>query len=302
MRKTFAILMIAALIPAGAWLAGRGDGNRTVVVSDRSDVTSSIQDKPVPPAELEAYRWVEDLPRDLAQFKTVFWDPRDTESLRQLIRETALVRGKTILEIGAGTGLLSLCCLRAGAARVIATDVNPAAIANTEYNANTLDLADRLETRLVPLDRAEAYSVIRPAERFDLIISNPPWENQTPGRINDYALYDEGFRLMRSLLAGLAGHLKPGGRAFLAYGCVDAIHTLQRLAPEFDLTIRTHDDRTLNDLPEVFLPGMLLEVAPVSATTASGGVFDEKGRLSFAKMGEMPYTIRRARRIYSRDS
>jgi hypothetical protein len=184
---------------------------------------------------------------------------------------------------------------------VVATDVNPAAIANSEYNASLLDLADRLETRLVPLDQAQAYSAIRRVERFDLIISNPPWENRTPGRIDDYALYDEGFRLMRSLLAGLAGHLKPGGRALLAYGCVDAIHTLQRLAPEFDLTIRTHDDRNLNDLPEVFLPGMLLEVAPVSAATASGGVFDRTGRLSFAKMGEIAYTTRRARRIYSRE-
>jgi hypothetical protein len=111
MKKTFASLMIAMLIPAAAWLATRGDGSRTAVVADEPNVTSSIQDTPPPPAELEAYRWVEDLPRDLAQFQTVFWDPRDTESLRQLIRETALVRDKTILEIGSGTGLLSLCCL-----------------------------------------------------------------------------------------------------------------------------------------------------------------------------------------------
>jgi predicted RNA methylase len=302
MRKLLASLMIAALVPAAAWLAARSERNPEVEVQpDRSGVTSSIQYKPVPP-ELEAWRGVEDLPFNLAQFQTVFWDPRDTESLRELIRETALVRDKTILEIGAGTGLLSLCCLKAGAARMVATDVNPAAIANTEYNAHMLGLADRLETRLVPLDRAEAYAVIGPAERFDLIISNPPWENRNPGRINDYALYDEGFRLMRSLLAGLAAHLKPGGRALLAYGCVDAIQTLQRLAPEFDLAVRTHDDRNLNDLSEVFLPGMLLEVVPVPPAANPGGVSEQEGRPPFAKRGEMAYTIRRARRIYSRES
>jgi release factor glutamine methyltransferase len=220
----------------------------------------------LPAAEFQAYRWVEDLPRDLAQFKTVFWDPRDTESLRQLIRETALVQDKTVLEIGAGTGLLSLCCLKAGAAKVVATDVNPAAIANTLYNAGALGLSDRLETRLVPLERSAAFAVIPAEEQFDLIISNPPWENRTPGRIDDYALYDDGFRLMHSLLAGLAGHLKPGGRVLLAYGCVDAIKTLHKLAPGFNFAVRVHDDRNLDDLPEVFLPGMLLEVIPAAAT------------------------------------
>jgi release factor glutamine methyltransferase len=301
MKKLLASVIIAAVVPAAAWLAARRDGNR-VVVADRSSVTSSIPWKADPP-ELEVWRGVEDLPRNLAQFRSVFWDPRDTESLRQMIRETALVRDKTILEIGAGTGLLSLCCLNAGAAKVVATDVNPAAIANTEYNANMLGLADRLETRLVPLDRAEAYSVIEASERYDLIISNPPWENRRPGGIYDYALYDEGFRLMQSLLAGLAGHLKPGGRAFLAYGCVDAIQTLQRLALEFGLAVHTRDGRNLDELPEVFLPGMLLEVLPVAAAAGPRPAEDRRhAPYRFAKLGEMAYTIRRATRIYSRET
>jgi tRNA1(Val) A37 N6-methylase TrmN6 len=297
MRKLLATLAIGVLILVSAWLTTHSDANRPVAPApDRSGVTSSIQYKPpaLPPAEeLEAYRWVEDFRRDLAQFKTVFWDSRDTESLRRMIRETALAQDKTVLEIGAGTGLLSLCCLNTRAAKVVATDVNPAAIANTVYNATLLGFSDRLETRLVPLERAAAFAVIGAEEQFDLIISNPPWENRTPGRIDEYALYDEGFALMRSLLSGLAGHLKPGGKALLAYGCVDAIRTLQRLAPEFDLAVRVHDDRNLNNLPDVFLPGMLLEVIPLPTRGPS------VGRDSLAKMGELAYTIRHAGRIYS---
>ena len=182
------------------------------------------------PADIEEWRWVEEFPISVAQFKTVFWDPRDTESLRRLIREEPIVQGKTVLEIGTGSGLLSLCCLKAGASRAVATDVNLAAIANAKYNATRLGLADRLETRLSPLDQPEAYSTIGESERFDVVISNPPWENQTPASINEFALYDPDFALLRSLLSGLEKHLKPGGKAFLAYGCVDAIETLQRLA------------------------------------------------------------------------
>jgi predicted RNA methylase len=294
MRRLLASLAIAVLILVCAWRAARREGNHDLEL-DRTGATASIPWKSAPPAEVEAYRWVEDFPRDLAQFKTVFWDPRDTESLRRMIRETALAQDKTVLEIGAGTGLLSLCCLNTRAAKVVATDVNPAAIANTVYNATLLGFSDRLETRLVPLEQAAAFAVIRAEEQFDLIISNPPWENRTPGRIDEYALYDEGFALMRSLLSGLAGHLKPGGKALLAYGCVDAIRTLQRLAPEFDLAVRVHDDRNLSNLPDVFLPGMLLEVSPLPTRGPS------VGRASFAKMGELAYTIRHAGRIYSRE-
>jgi predicted RNA methylase len=212
---------------------------------------------------VQAWRRVEDFPCAIAQFQTVFWEPRDTESLRELIRESASLKGRSVLEIGTGTGLLSLCCLKAGAARVVATDVNPSAIANLVYNAEILGIADRLETRLVPLDRAGAFAVIGDGERFDLILSNPPWEDGSPGRIDDYALYDRNFALLHSLLKGLDAHLTPGGRALLAYGCVDAIETLEREAGRrHGLAVRRLDPRKLEDLPAVFLPGMLLEVLP----------------------------------------
>ena len=51
----------------------------------------------------------------LVQFETVFWEPPDTKSLRKLIFETDLVHDKAVLEIGSGTGLISLCCLQSGA-------------------------------------------------------------------------------------------------------------------------------------------------------------------------------------------
>jgi methylase of polypeptide subunit release factors len=170
---------------------------------------------------IQAWQHVEDFPP--IGPRSVFWEPRDTESLRKLIRDTALVHDKTVLEIGTGTGLVALCCLQAGARRVVATDVNAAAIASARYNAQSLELADRLETRLVPLDRPTAFSVIGDEERFDLIISNPPWENRRPNGIDEFALYDEDFRLLESLLHDLPRHLLPGGKALLAYGSVDAI-------------------------------------------------------------------------------
>jgi len=208
---------------------------------------------------------VNELPFDIVVFETVFWEPRDTTSLRQLIHDTDLVKDRTVLEIGTGSGLVALCCLHAQARRVVATDVNPNAIANARYNAEMLELLDRLETRRVPLEQNGAFSVLQPGERFDLIISNPPWEDDQPTTIDDYALYDQGFHLLDSLMSQLGDRLLPGGKALLAYGNVTAIKKALDLAPKYQLVVQVLDDRELDTLPENFLPGMLLQLTPASS-------------------------------------
>lgn len=218
-----------------------------------------------PGEEIVARKHVVDFPEELALFETVFWEPDDTKSLRELIRHSPLVKDKDVLEIGTGSGLISLCCAKYGANRVVATDINPHAVANARYNARRLGVAGRMEVRQVSQSDPGAFAVIGPDERFDLVISNPPWEDDHPRGIENYALDDEGFALMKSLLQDLKKHLKPGGRAFLAYGCVTAIKTLQRLAPQHGFALRTWDDRRLDELDEVFLPGMLLILWPRDA-------------------------------------
>lgn len=217
-------------------------------------------DEQSPEVNVRMWGVVEDFTTKLGVFESVFWDPRDTDSTRKLLRETAVVSEKKVMEIGTGSGLLSLCAIKAGATHVVATDVNKAAIANAKFNAKRLGFEDRLETRLVPLDDDSAFTVIGDDEMFDVIISNPPWVNQEPQTIDEYALYDLGFNLLYSLMRDLPQHLEKDGRLLLAYGCVDAINHIHKFAKEFGYVVRTFDDRKLEDLEEEFLPGMMLEV------------------------------------------
>ena len=223
------------------------------------------------PTEHKIYAWrsIEDLPRQLAQFVNVFWDPRDTPSLRKLIRTSNICSNKTVMEIGVGTGLLSLCALQNGAAKVVGTDINPAAFANAKYNATGLRLHERFDCRLVTKEKPGAFEIIKPDEKFDLIISNPPWVNQKPNSDFEFALYDPGFHLLKTLLDGLPRHLKPGGKVLLAYGSVSGIKAVQKLAAERGYPVKIiDDDRDLEKLPEEFLPGMLLEVIVPKASPA----------------------------------
>ncbi|WP_161604406.1 50S ribosomal protein L11 methyltransferase [Roseiconus nitratireducens] len=198
--------------------------------------------------------------QELLQFKSVFWEPDDTASLRKMVTGDHIADGRTVMEIGTGMGLVSLACLAGGATKVVATDINPAAVANAKYNAAMLDLDTDFEVRLVRPEQPGAFSVIRDDERFDLIVSNPPWEDGTVDQPADHAFYDPGFALMDSLLAGLPKHLNPGGRCLLAYGHKPAITRLLSKAESLGYQVKVLDDRKLDDLPNDFLPGMLVEV------------------------------------------
>jgi tRNA1(Val) A37 N6-methylase TrmN6 len=204
---------------------------------------------------------------EIVQFESVFWEPDDTVSLRRMIVDDGVASGRDVLEIGTGTGLIAILCLQYDATSVIATDINPAAVANAQYNAAMLVPNETLEVRQVPIENPAAFAVIRPEERFDLIVSNPPWEDGEISEPADHAFYDPEFVLQDSLLDGLAKHLKPGGRCLLAYGQVAAIRRLQREAGQRGFEWKILDDRDLDSLDPDFLPGMLIEIrVPIRAS------------------------------------
>ena len=249
--------------------SSRDLARRTVTVLVFAAALSSCKPQVTIPDDLSGATWevinlgsVEDLPEEVLLLESVFWEPQDTISLRRLIRETPLVRDKTVLEIGTGSGLISLCALQYGAAKAVATDVNPAAVANAQHNAERMGLADRLEVRRVPLEDRGAFTVIAPDEKFDLIISNPPWVDKAPSAVDEFALYDEDFYLLNSLIEGMRSRLNPGGKGLFAYGTVTGIRTLIAQAQHNGMETDILDDRNLDELTEEFLPGMLIEIRP----------------------------------------
>jgi release factor glutamine methyltransferase len=210
---------------------------------------------------IKAWHILDEFPQDIAQFETVFWEPQDTTSLRAYLADYAALRGARVLEIGTGTGLISLFCAQRGADSVLATDINPQAVANARYNAEMFGLTHSLTVRLVAADRPGPFAVIQQDEQFDLIISNPPWEDAIVSEVAAAALYDPDFALLDGLLEQGGEHLLPGGKLLLAYGARTAIERILARGPRLGWQVTLHDNRTLASLPEVFVPGMLLELS-----------------------------------------
>lgn len=258
------LLLLSGLLSLAVWWwLSREVGNRTSGKASLAGYGQTTNSKAgIDPSALRIKSWhaLDGLSHELAQFETVFWDPADTRSLRDYLQTSPLLDDGLVLEIGTGTGLISLFCAERGAAHVIATDINPQAVANARYNADLFGVTDKLDVRLVPPDRPAPFSVIQADEMFRLIISNPPWEDAPVEEVAAYALYDPGFALLDGLLEHAAQHLQPGGRLLLAYGAKTAIERIVSRAPNFGWLVKIHDDRDLRLLPEVFVPGVLLEL------------------------------------------
>ncbi len=113
--------------------------------------------------------------------------------------------GKRAFDVGTGTGVLALVLARAGAS-VVATDLEPRAVACARENAERLGLSDRVE-----IVQADLFS----PGRADLVVSNPPWlpdEARTP---LERAVYDPGGAFLERLVLGLPDHLAEGGEAWI---------------------------------------------------------------------------------------
>jgi release factor glutamine methyltransferase len=151
-------------------------------------------------------------------------DPRvliprpETEGLVQLVLDWAAGRAPaSVLEIGTGSGCIALSLATEGRfARIVATDVSPDALEVARANIAAVAPA------LVPELRLGSLFAPVAGDRFDVIVSNPPYIAEP-----EYAGLDAGVRDVeprvallggpdglwhtRAILAAAGGYLAPGG-------------------------------------------------------------------------------------------
>lgn len=122
--------------------------------------------------------------------------------------------GGSVLEIGCGAGVISILAALNGARRVVATDINPSAVANTVANARLHRVDALLDVRV-----GDVFGALRPKEEFDLIFWNAPFiATSTSGEdFLELAVFDPEYRGIRSYLTEGPRHLTAGGRLMLGF-------------------------------------------------------------------------------------
>jgi len=113
--------------------------------------------------------------------------------------------GERVLELGCGSGLLSIAAAKSGASRVLAVDLDPCSLDATLNNARENGVSDR-----VAISGGSWYEAVPPEERekgFDVIIATPP---QTPGHWPFGPKYggDDGTRHLLHIVERAPGFLR----------------------------------------------------------------------------------------------
>lgn len=171
-------------------------------------------------------------------------DPRpDTEILIDQALGWARTQKKDlrILDLGTGSGCILITLLaELPGATGIGVDLNPGAVDVSRENAVKHGVESR--TRVF---QGDWFTPLPDGERFDLIVSNPPYipEKDIESLAREVRNHDpilalvggnDGLDPYKIIFSGLEKHLFPGGRAFLEFGFGQA-ESLSRLVDDSGL-------------------------------------------------------------------
>lgn len=152
----------------------------------------------------------------------------ETEQLVDLVaRRLGGEQAGRVLEIGVGSAAIALSLLVEGhARRVIGLDVSTAALEQARENAERAGVGDALELRRCD---PSIWSAVSGERAFDAVVSNPPYvataaiEGLAP-EVRDHEPREaldggpEGLDVIRAVVAGAAGVLRPRGLLALEIG------------------------------------------------------------------------------------
>lgn len=110
-------------------------------------------------------------------------------------------------DIGTGTGLLAIILAQRGVKQIIATDLNPRALACASDNFSRLALSN------VQLQQADLFPTDAPLA--NLMVCNPPWLPAKPTSPLEYAVYDANSTMLRGFLQSAKQHLAEHGEIWL---------------------------------------------------------------------------------------
>ena len=158
----------------------------------------------------------------------VYRPQADTWLLARALREAAVPSGARVLDVGTGTGALSVAAARAGAATVTAVDLSRRAVWAARLNTGVRRLPVRVR-------HGDALDVAA-GDLFDLVLANPPYvpaaADALPvrGAARAWDAGRDGRALLNRVCAVAPVLLAPGGTLLVVHSALCGVDaTLQQL-------------------------------------------------------------------------
>lgn len=165
------------------------------------------------------------------------------------------VQGKSIFEVGCGSGIISVLCALNGASQVFCSDISDAAIKNTVLNARQ----HGVENKVHIIHSSDFDSVVG---RFDIVFFALPYvyiEDVSPiaERFGDltYSIFDEKYAAQRLFLQKAARYVAPDGKILVGFSKIGEVDRFLSNVSEVSCTASLisseREGRTDNRLYEV---------------------------------------------------
>lgn len=140
------------------------------------------------------------------------FNPRFFATSELMARHLDVGRDDAVLDMGTGSGVLAVVAARA-AKSVVAIDVNPDAVRCARDNARRNGVE-------VDVRGGDLFAPLRPEERFDVILFNPPYMDGEAPDLLGKALHDPGKSIATRFFSGAKQHLEEGGHLRVLYSSI----------------------------------------------------------------------------------
>ncbi len=152
-----------------------------------------------------------------------------------LAADAAELRGRVVAEPGCGTALLAVLAAKAGASRVIGTDIDPRIFPLARANAERNGVA-------IELHEGDLLAPVPASERLEVIVANIPQKPLPTEERGDLPVAmdggEDGMRHLGRLIDDARERLEPGGRLYLFLHSLTDPEVFAKLDDGFRLALR----------------------------------------------------------------
>lgn len=194
---------------------------KTLAKQDYSEGTKHVLDESQ--KESGPYKTIV-LGHEFVVFPNVF-SPKYFKDSELFAKELPIRHGEKALEIGPGTGVVSVTAALKGASKVVAVDINPSAVENSRENVKKFKLENTIDIR-----HGDVYDPLQPNEKFNVLFWNVPFELTDRGEISDLekSVLDPGYKSISRFIKEASQHLEPNGRLYIGFSSTLGNYNLLR--------------------------------------------------------------------------
>ena len=149
------------------------------------------------------------------------------------------VKGKTVLDIGTGTGIQAIRVAKMGAKLVIASDISGEAI-----NCANENIRNNGAENIVRVIKSDLFDSV-PNEKFDLIIANLPITDFPIYGVVESSLYDPNYQLHKRFLGQAKHHLTNNGfivMTHINFKGENDFKDFERMLEKYEYSIFGHEE------------------------------------------------------------